>query len=291
MERELIVIDHELSFTKARARSKTLELLKTLESLGSRRFLLDFTECSSICALTALYLFALVSARQKFVSRKICTIRLPRDRTLRKEMEVIGFVDALSVAKKGNLSALWDKSNFVCGDITNSAELLKAIKRELRLNQLPLKLSSAIKETCLNVFHHAYGKPTRLIKVQWWSYFYKDTDENGEYLDIGICDRGLGIPLTIKKLYPLGNPDDSFLIKEAMRKSVTSTGRSDRGKGSLDIIKPIKFMKNSSDKLLVLSGNSGIYYKMIDGKIEDLKLPQLKNSIRGTIVQWRLYLN
>lgn len=292
MEREYIDCGGKLSFTNPNLRDETIKLLLKIENLGDKkRFLLDFTNCEEICALTALYLFAIVTGRQHYSSKKICTIKLPKYKLLRREMEHLGFTEALCIAKKGKLVDLWSQSSFVCGNLSNTTLLKDAMKRELGLSKLPDKLATAIKETCLNVYHHAYGKPTRLLDVQWWSYFYKDNDEFGEYVDIGICDRGLGIPSTIKPLYQIGKPDDSYLIRQAMKASITSTRRTDRGKGSTDIIKPIKFMKNCNDKLLVLSGNTGIYYRMSNAELVDSKLQEFKSPIKGTLVQWRLYLN
>lgn len=273
--------------------SGTLTFLDELERVPKRSNLfivIDFSELEYISAAVAVYIFALITSNQFYISNNIFTFKLPKSRSVRELFEGSGLSEAIKKGGSAKINRLWKDSPFVCGGNSDIVRFLTVLRERAGVEPLPIKLGAAVRETCLNIYHHAYGGPSRIIKLIWWSYFYLDEDEGGRFLNAIILDRGKGIPKTIKEAFPLYmSQDDSECIKHAMIPSITSTLLSDRGKGSIDIQKPVKINNLSkNDKLMIIS-NAGKYIYTCNNGHESEDTIELPDSLKGTIVQWKLY--
>ena len=112
-----------------------------------------------------------------------------------------------------------------------------------------------------------------------------------KYLIATIVDRGIGIPYKIRKAFPhesLGF-EDGDCISYAMKESISSTKENGRGKGSVNIKKPVILSKLTCDDLLLIVSNKSIYNFSYKDKVEVEETNSLINSIQGTLIEWRLY--
>lgn len=177
-------------------------------------------------------------------------------------------------------------------------EILTVFRKNSEISALPTKLTTALRETFLNINHHAYNGPSNKVRITWWCYHFTSTDKNGKYLVAIIIDRGMGIVNQIRRAFPeyrakIARPgsslyvkDDSECIEYAMQESVTSTLENGRGKGSEDIKKPVTL---NNDDILYIMSNQGCYrYKTVNQK-EEIKLINFENDFKGTLVEWKLY--
>ncbi len=152
-------------------------------------------------------------------------------------------------------------------------------------------VSKAIGEGMLNVAYHAYPDGEE-EKRFWWvmAYIYASK------LYIALCDRGVGIPKTLKepglfepvmKRLSLGR-DDGKMIKAAMEYTRSSRSESGGGLGSSDIQDLV--LKNPKGRLVIVSGR-GFYSLEGEGKENKKeKTLEIKNDIRGTLIQWEIPL-
>lgn len=273
--------------------SGTLDFFSRLENVPKTKevsIVIDFSDLVFISASAAAYIFALVTSSQFYISNNIFAFKLPKDKKTKLLFERGGIVEAIKSGGGAKLDRLWDSSPFVCGGNTDISKFMSVLRERSGQEQLPVKLGAAIRETCLNIYHHAYGGPSRLVNLIWWSYFFIDRDDNGPFLSALIIDRGEGIPKKIQRTFPFyASQDDSVCIKYAMLPSVTTTKLSDRGKGSVDIKKPVKVNKLSkNDKLMIIS-NAGKYTYTYNDDREEEFIDELPSLLKGTLVQWKLY--
>ncbi|MFB1104933.1 ATP-binding protein [Vibrio diabolicus] len=152
-------------------------------------------------------------------------------------------------------------------------------------------LATAVIETVSNVKLHAYkGEDDK----PWWII----CNVIGNDLYLAICDKGVGIPNTIKKqnwiqsrvsryptlLQKFLHGTDADSISLSMEVGQTSTKQEKHGLGS----KSIKALVDENpDGALWVFSNKGVYYKT-DSKTES---KNFKRSISGTLVQWNIKLN
>lgn len=147
---------------------------------------------------------------------------------------------------------------------------------------------AAISEAMLNVKHHAYPKSHK--NPRWWLAGAIRNDE----LNIAICDRGFGIPNTLKQweLWDLASKflkgeGDGDMIGAAMTYSRTSrdTQTTGHGLGSKDIQRWVQGISNA--ELAVISC-AGTY--ILEGGDNTEIVYNHKSKVDGTIIRWKIPL-
>lgn len=136
----------------------------------------------------------------------------------------------------------------------------------------------------LNVGYHAYPR-TEKEQCFWWIM----AEIIDEKFYIVLCDRGVGIPSTLKthglpglmKEFLLGQ-DDAKMIKTAMKYTRSSRNRSGGGLGSRDIQ---ALVLEKQGKLTIISGR-GFY--SLEGESKAEKATEMKQDVRGTLIQWEI---
>lgn len=199
--------------------------------------IIDLSELEFISSPAATYLFSIVTAMQIYVSHNYFIIKSSKNDAIKEFFTRSGLHDSLRKGGEPKLEKLWGFSQFIAGNNNEVKRFLELIKERIELKQLPAKLSTAMRETLLNVNHHAYGGPSSLVNITWWCFFYYGEDDKGKYLIATIVDRGIGIPYKIRKAFPhesLGF-EDGDCISYAMKESISSTKENGRGKGSVNI--------------------------------------------------------
>jgi hypothetical protein len=290
IKRKTVTSPKQLCFYQKNLIENTIEFFNKIESLSknpSYAVTIDFSNLKYINSGTATYLFALVSAMQVYVSIEYFEIIQPQDKELKKVFSKTGLHAALKPGGKSKLKKLWENSDFLCGNNKDRTKFLAELRKRLSVTSLPPKLITAVKETLLNIHHHAYQGPTNILDYTWWCYFQTRTDKNGKYLAAVIIDRGSGIPFNIKNEFHLfKNQTDSACLKHAMTEFVTTTKEKGRGRGSKDIQSPISL--NKEDVLLIISDR--VAYMYCDDTIENgKKTIDLNQRFKGTLVEWKLY--
>jgi hypothetical protein len=153
----------------------------------------------------------------------------------------------------------------------------------------------ALTEAMTNCHHHAYisvrqdGLGIQDTNRDWWMF----SQERDGMLTVVFCDLGVGIPSTIPVRKPdlltrlktlFGRyPTDAQVIEEAVRDSVSRTGKAYRGKGLNQLVDVIR--KTHGASLLLLS-NRGLYVAR-PGHVETR---DYSGSILGTVILWAVPL-
>ena len=146
-------------------------------------------------------------------------------------------------------------------------------------------VNKAISEAMLNVKQHAYPDKDEETRFWWIIADIIDSD-----LHIVLCDRGVGIPETLKgKRWFMGagiknfsEMRDASKIKAAMKYTRSSrTKPSGSGLGSKDIQELIK----ERGELVIVSGKG--HYKL-KGNTSQERSFSISYNINGTLIQWRI---
>jgi hypothetical protein len=274
-------------------RENTLRFFTAVESYPKteHHFIrLDFSDLEYISAAAVTYLFAMVTAMQIYISNNYYSFKLPKNKKTKELFIGSGLHVALKKGGIRKVKSLWKESPFLCGNNKDASKFVNVLKKRSNVSPLPQNLSSAIRETFLNINHHAYFGPSNLVDITWWCYFSTDSDSNGNFISAVIVDRGMGIPESIKRAFMSYNQArDSKCLEYAMQETVTSTKEKGRGKGSENIKKPISLNRlTTHDKLLVMSGE-GCYRYCQTNLSQNVDVNELKNRLRGTLVEWKLY--
>lgn len=157
-----------------------------------------------------------------------------------------------------------------------------------------------VSEAVANSVEHAYKFPRKdnfqgLQEVKWWMF----TQLRDNVFTIAVCDLGCGYAETvpknipeffISKFQPIVNKKnkDAYAIELAMEYGRSSTKQSERGKGSRDAISVVK--NHGSGSLAIMSNNGVVKFKLKKGEISVEHRARLSQSIKGSIVVWKLPL-
>lgn len=181
------------------------------------------------------------------------------------------------------------------GDLDSIAEELPKILTEGSNTELKTALLSGMAEAVANSSEHAYVKAYNTplpgkAQRKWW-LFARQVDDD---IAVVICDLGLGIPGTLEANWKEElasyfksrqglKRQDHKMIQLAFTVGKTSTHKKNRGKGLKDILKVVREQKVG---ILSIYSNRGVY--ALDNQSGSETSHDEKNSICGTIVQWKI---
>lgn len=259
----------------------------------------DFSLCETMTAAAVLYFVSVVHKCQIMVSIPGCSqgkaihFKFPSSDYKKENFETTGLWDIIKPGGAGKLKRVAkDDSNPFYTGINPREDYQSAIDKYygLGLDVLPSKFYSAVQEAYLNILHHSYSLgldygmryPKFLDRRSWYYTYIK---EGGDRIVFMLLDRGCGIPAKIKHESSKtgARQSDQKLIERAMKTGFTTTGEPGRGRGSENILKPIKLRENE-DTLLVYSGRGGCVYRgdSLIGTHEHLW------HFDGTLLEWSL---
>jgi hypothetical protein len=282
-----------LCFYKKGVRENTIRFFNAIETYpkSKQHFVkIDFSDLEYITAAAVTYLFALFTGTQLYISNNYYSYKLPKNKETKDLFINSGLHSALKAGGTNKIKKLWKNSPFICGNNQDASKFVNILKKRSNVSPLPTNLSSAIRETFLNINHHAYFGPSNLVLITWWCYFYTGKDNHGNFLSAVIVDRGMGIPDSIKRAFiNYHHQRDSKCLEYAMQAKVSSTKENGRGKGSENIKKPVVLNNlTSNDSLMIMSGE-GCYIYSQENLIENIEVIEMKNRYKGTLVEWKLY--
>lgn len=162
-------------------------------------------------------------------------------------------------------------------------------------------LYNSLSEAATNVAHHAYivsrfqnERTPEEGENSWW--MFKSMDDN--YMSVVICDRGIGIPKSLRiyaekkdtlwsilrdKIFA---SKDAENIRLAIKDGKTRTQLAERGKGLVQIVDIVRKTPGSN---MTIYSNFGVYQLSVKDNGEvNVDLIDHQMSINGTIIHWNL---
>jgi hypothetical protein len=155
-------------------------------------------------------------------------------------------------------------------------------------------LYKGLTEAITNCVQHAYIHETRSELRRWWMF----SELKGETVTVGLCDRGVGIPDTLResqhwmfgllneacKELGLSVQNDANLIRAAMKVGKSRTREAHRGKGFRDIQAAVDGLDGS---LQIHSGQGLFIFAPAQGPEKCLNFSR-DMAIDGTVIVWTL---
>lgn len=161
---------------------------------------------------------------------------------------------------------------------------------------IPVSLVSGlyrgVTEAMVNCCNHAYistredGLSVAHERSDWWMF----SQERDNRLTVVFCDLGIGIPRSLPRQKPkiwesilakVQAPKDSEIIGEAVKESMTRTGKSYRGRGLSQLVAAVK---NVDGGYLAIYSNHGKYH--VKGDV--VTMHNYDDSILGTLIEWSI---
>lgn len=224
----------------------------------------------------------------------------PQDTIAEQLFQHIGLLDKLGLAARvdkinADNVAPWLYVSGHEGDLDSISERLPKILTEGSNLELKMALLSGMAEAIANSSEHAYAyaNPAKRLSSssqKWWLFARQVEDD----VMVLICDLGLGIPGTLEanwkdelaayfKTRTGLKKSDHKMIELALKVGKTRTNQVHRGKGLKDILKVVKQQNIGS---LGIYSNKGVYW--LDNNNGSHTSHDEKNSIDGTIIQWKI---
>lgn len=256
--------------------------------------LINFSETKKVTAAAMLHLIASIDSlcTSKLELQKRINFTHPKNLKVASILKHVGFYDLL--LKKPHQTKVFDDVDFwqfERGCNANQQYVAESIDRAKKIYNLDVtRLYAACTEALFNVVEHAY--PNTTLK-KWWMLFGK----KGNTFTVIVCDKGIGIPESIKSHLEKKDLDymeffrgifgkelnDSSYIRIAISYAKTCTEQKNRGKGLHDIT---DIVKNENSTVSVFSNKGRVRYSSSEKRKEE----NYKQSIKGTIIEWSFTL-
>ena len=266
---------------------------------------LVFMETEKISSESLIYLLAQIHKLRLEHGLDRITGTYPKSRRIERLLGESGFLKILNVITRpipGKKSA---STRFVkCKtDTEMNGPIIPVLKEELLGNDLVMPQSigkmvyRALIEAMANVKHHAYDNKSlrnKKLKGRWW--LGAQISHTKSIFTLTFYDAGVGIPKTLHRQYgwelirsaisslPGMMPDDGQMIRAAVELGRTRTGKSNRGKGLMDIH---KLIEKVGAGCLIIYSRQGRYRFENGSEI----VSNDKNFIEGTLIKWQLPLD
>jgi tellurite resistance protein len=262
---------------------------------------IDFSKVTELHPCGTLLLVAEIERmlQAPIVGKKLSAM-YPKDRIVEQMFQYIHLLERLGLEPRideinaSNVVA-WLYASGHEGDLDSITEKFPKILTEGRNIELRTALLSGMAEAVANSSEHAYEKSRKTalssdVQKKWW-LFARQVDDD---VAVVICDLGFGIPGTLEANWKEElasylksrqglKRQDHKMIQLAFTVGKTSTNKKNRGKGLKDILKVVK--EQGVGELCIYS-NRGVY-ALDNNKMSEISHDE-KNSIRGTIIQWKI---
>lgn len=284
--------------------NKFIDELKDCILRAGRRVFIDFSNTEQISAAAMLSFLAEVDVltKKSLFGANAVSFSHPKDEKVESILKQVGFYDLLKKESRETKEyedvTFWKYTSGSCSEPFLANDMIQGIKRGLEITN-GKKLYRGFIEAMSNSVEHAYLDDNEHSEIEqtakWWTF----AGIKNNKLTVVICDKGVGIPLTLPKTQGVSQLEaffasikeslygvkDSSYIKAAAMLARTRTGESNRGKGFTDITSVID---NIGVGTLSIFSNKGRYiYTGKKGAIRDL-VRDYKSSVCGTIVEWTI---
>ncbi|UQY33837.1 hypothetical protein K8U54_19300 [Pseudomonas fulva] len=294
-----------ISLSEGEFRSQVIQFIRKMKdrvaSPEVSNVIIDFSRITMLHPCGTLLFVAELERlfESPFAQKKLSAI-YPVDRNVEqmfqhiKLLERLGLPPRISEINASNVLP-WLYASGHEGDLDSIAEKLPKILTEGGNMEIRLALMSGMAEAVANSSEHAYLKQSKTpvpgsVPLKWWLF----ARQSGDDVSVVICDLGLGIPGTLEANWreELGSllktrsglkRKDHKMIELALTVGKTSTNKVNRGKGLKDILKVVRDKKVGE---ICIFSNRGVY--SLDSPNDSLVSRDERNSINGTIVQWKI---
>jgi len=277
------------------------KLKESVHDRGKSNVIIDFSKVTVLHPCGTLLVVAEIERLLELpvLAKKLSAV-YPTDRVVEQMFQHIQLLERLGLEPRideinaSNVVA-WLYATGHEGDLDSIAEELPKILTEGSNMALRTALLSGMAEAVANSSEHAYVKAHKtplpgLAPQKWWLF----ARQVGDDVAVVICDLGLGIPGTLEANWKEElasffksrqglKRQDHKMIQLAFTVGKTSTLKKNRGKGLKDILKVVREQKVGG---LSIYSNRGVY--ALDNSSETETSHDEKNSIHGTIIQWKI---
>lgn len=224
--------------------------------------------------------------------------RYPSNQRVEELFQHVGVIEKLKLVErikeiKDNNVKPWMYGTSKTSNGEDIANALPRLVDENMNRELSLCVTTGIAEAIANAEEHAYPQePNCTSKLKNWWFFVKIEDDE---LSVVICDLGTGIPKTLPITWReefiaatqniVNRVKDGKCIELALKIGKTRSKQDHRGKGLADIL---KIVEEHEVGMLTIFSNRGVYSRSATLSKPSKPVRSTKESIRGTIVQWRV---
>ncbi len=270
---------------------------------------IDFKATERMYSCGTLLLVAELDRLLRIVPKADISCRLPKNNIVHQVLQQVGLLRLLRNSarlQEGDFDPSVKHWRFATGSCVDASQISNDIWDSMEGVMTPALNSSiytGITEAMTNSVNHAYvearqdGVAQKATDRRWWMF----SQELDGYLHVVMCDLGIGIPRSLprtkdanpgweetlsKFLSLFAKPKrEAAMIKAALEIGKTRTNLPHRGKGLRQIVDAIKVAGNDAE--VKIYSNCGAYSMKPHVKL-DGHLIQYKDSIMGTLIQWRV---
>lgn len=273
---------------------KVIRFVHELErkAVVGKKMVIDFSRTKLITALSAVYLYSEID--RALMKKSVVRIHGRLNPQVRYALGITGILEKCGHSAppdSSHIPVLRGEDDDHLPIIVNYLMGIALFQKQLitpEPDDAERLVNSAISEAMLNVKQHAY--PRKGPNDFWWAT--ATILENN--LHIALCDRGVGIPKTLKekgrfravlaKLKP--GAGNAKMIKAAMEYTRSSREGGGSGLGSRDIQQLV--LEAREGHLTIISGK-GYYH--LQGESEKQLTREMTDDVAGTLIQWQIPLH
>lgn len=262
------------------------------KAVVGEKVVIDFSKTTLVTALSAVYLYSEIDRALR--NKSVVRIQNIPNSQVRYALGITGILTICGHSDppdSSHIPVIRGKDNERLPDIIEYLMGIALFQRQLittNPDYAERLVDKAISEAMLNVKQHAY--PQNRPNDFWWAT--ATILENN--LHIALCDRGVGIPKTLKEkdkfkaalaaLKP--GAGNARMIKTAMEYTRSSRKVSGGGLGSRDIQQLV--LEAHEGHLTVISGKG--YYRL-QGESKKQITREMTYDVAGTLIQWQIPLH
>ncbi|MDD9869038.1 MAG: hypothetical protein OXU50_03990 [Gammaproteobacteria bacterium] len=263
------------------------------KAVAAQKIVIDFSKTELVHALGAVYLYSEIDRAR--MNRAVIRVQ-----GMSNNLQVFDALRITGILAVCSHPALPDSAHIpvIRGKDDNHLPMIIEYLMNTALVQKQLNIkdsdyaeslvNKAISEAMLNVKQHAY--PQNEANDFWWA----TATIFGNSLHIALCDRGVGIPKTLKdknwfkKAWATLKSDssDAAMIKAAMEYTRSSREGHGGGLGSHDIQQLV--LGAHEGHLTIISGKG---YYCLRGKNNDQIAQKIGYDVAGTLIHWQIPLH
>jgi len=278
-------------------RRNMLEFIGKIEQAAADRdrVIIDFSETKRLLPCgTLLFMARLDSLIDRMPGKITCTY--PDDEVVEQLFQHIGLLERLGLTSRTAITSdrvkYWHYLQGSCADTRDLKALLTAYEESLSV-EVRSQLYASLSEAITNVINHAYPALTRVGADKHWWMFAQSKDGK---LFIGVCDKGIGIPDSLRAKPHLrdyvqrlrvirSHRMDEYLIADAAGSPRSVTQMPHRGKGLPEMLEFVKLLGDGG--LTIFSQHGGFAFQ---AKSSDPQSQTYQDSIHGTLIFWEIPL-
>ncbi|MEW6164511.1 MAG: hypothetical protein AB1642_05560 [Pseudomonadota bacterium] len=298
LTKKRLLAPETLSVMNPSVRDQTLEFVSSIKRICEmgQHVHIDFSRTSELHPCGTLLFMAYVDgAISKHGAGKV-TCNYPSDDVVGQLFQHVGLLERLGLTSKWSITSdkvkHWRYMQGTCTDTRELRSLLDVYENSLPIN-VRSQLYASLSEAITNVINHAYPQAeSKHLEKKWWMFSKK---KDGKLL-IAICDRGIGIPDSLRQkpyltdylrriLVTHKKRMDETLIADAVGSPRTVTQLPHRGKGLPEMLEFVRLLGDGG--LTILSQFGGFSFQAVENM---RRSATFHAPVNGTLLFWEIPL-